>query len=99
MKIKVLILSLLMMTVVSCGGSDVMDTKLTASNRDAVMQEAMPKMSTEEKSLLLAYIASHMLENMPEMLSGKAAPDNKGWGTLPEGKSLNEILAEQKKQP
>ncbi len=99
MKIKVLMLSLLIMTVVSCGGRDVMDTKLTASNRDAVMQEAMPKMSTEEKSLLLAYIASHMLENMPEMLSGKTAEDSKGqWGTLPEGKSLNEILAEQKKE-
>lgn len=92
-------LSLLMMTTLSCAGSDVMDTKLTASNRDAIMQEAMPKMSDKEKQLLLEYIAAHMFDNMPDILSGKSENTEKGnWATLPEGQSLNEILAAQAAQ-
>lgn len=100
MKIKVLLLSLLMATTVSCGGSDIMDTKLTEGNRDTIMQEAMPKMSSEEQKLLLAYIASHMFDSMPDILNGKAKEGDKGnWALLPEGKSLNEILEEQKNAP
>ena len=103
---KLLLICFLMLT--SCS-QDPMDIELTATNRDEVVQKALPNMSDEEKKLLMQAAMASMMSGLGEAMgnaleaaaSGKKAkiPEVGGgdWSLLPTGKSLNEILAEQKK--
>jgi hypothetical protein len=94
---KKILLTLLFLFVSACsGGNGVMDTPLTASNRDEIVQQAMPKMTDAERQLLLGYMARQMGSQMLGAMTGKPTADEGRWSILPEGKSLHDILSEQK---
>lgn len=73
------------------------DTKLTPENRQSIVTAAMPEMSEAEMKTLLAYVSRQATEqiskNLTNGLQGKPGGE---WDVLPEGKSINEILREQK---
>ncbi len=101
---KKIILSSVLLLITACQSSP-KDTKLTPSNKQEVIQQVMPEMSQEEMQTLLAFTMRKSMENVGEQLSaavenGGTAPAipgmNGDWEVLPEGKSINEILKDQK---
>lgn len=54
---KILLMVLFLFLSACSGRGGVMDTKITASNRDEIVQKAMPQMSDTERKLsfLIAY--------------------------------------------
>ena len=93
---KILLMALFLFLSACSGKGGVMDTKLTASNRDEIVQKAMPQMSDTERKLLLGYIARQMGSQMLDAMTGKAPSSEGEWAVLPEGETLNSILSEQK---
>jgi len=100
---KTILLSAILL--ISACQSSPKDIKLTASNKQEVIQEVMPKMSQAEMQTLLAFTMRQSMNKVGEQMSeaianGGTAPAmpamNGDWEVLPEGKSINEILKDQK---
>ena len=94
MKKYTLLFSLLLLLACSTGPRD---TKLTPENRQSIVTAAMPEMSEAEMKSLLAYVSRQATEQISKnIISGLQGKPGGEWDVLPEGKSINEILKEQK---
>jgi len=107
-KKTIVYLSLLALVGCKLSSSGPMDTRLTAENRQSVVNQAIPKMSQEDIAVLMAYTGRQMMTQMGDAinqlgdginnsLSGKPAVEMSGdWDLLPAGQTLNEIIQAQK---
>lgn len=95
-------LVLCLFVLLSACSSSPMDTPLTESNRQDIINQSMPEMSQQDQQTLMAFTARKMMEQMADEIASQmegSAPAQGSmgdWDHLPVGKTINEILKEQR---